>query len=116
VVLHGLRALGHHGAAPGEQDSAQPFEVDLVVELDLAAAGASDELADTVDYASLAALVAGVVTGERHRLVERVAQRIAEVCLADPRVAKVTVEVRKLRPPVPLDLRSAGARITRDRP
>ncbi|MGH9156956.1 MAG: 2-amino-4-hydroxy-6-hydroxymethyldihydropteridine diphosphokinase [Acidimicrobiales bacterium] len=113
VVLAGLRVLGHHGADPGEQDRAQPFEIDLAVTADLSAAGGSDNLGDTIDYGALAAAAAAVVTGERHRLVERVAERITEVVLADPRVASVTVEVRKLRPPLPLDLASAGVRITR---
>lgn len=116
VVLRGLRAVGHHGAAPGEQDRAQPFEVDLELVLDLARAGRSDDLADTVDYGTVVDAVAAVVSGERHALLERLAERAAEVVLADPRVCSVTVEVRKLRPPVPADLGSAGVRVTRSRP
>ena len=56
-----------------------------------------------------------VVTGESHRLLERLAQRIAEEALAvaSVPVRSVTVTVRKLRPPVPVDLASAGVRITR---
>ena len=59
--------------------------------------------------------MARVVTGERHRLLERLAQRIAEEALAVAHVPvrSVTVTVRKLRPPVPVDLASAGVRITR---
>ena len=51
--------------------------------------------------------------GERHQLLERLAQRIAETVLADPKIAAVTVCVRKLRPPVPVDVATAGVRITR---
>lgn len=113
VVLTGLRVLGRHGASPGEQDRAQPFEVDLELGVDLAAAAGSDDLADTVDYGAVVQAVAAVVRDERHALLERLAQRIAEVALADPRVASVTVEVRKLRPPVPVDLASAAVRVVR---
>lgn len=115
VVLRGLRALGTHGVLAAERDAPQPFEVDLEVELDLAPAGASDDLADTVDYGGLAALAVDVVAGEHHALLERLAERIAEAVMDDPRVTGVTVEVRKLRPPVPVDLASAGVRIRRAR-
>lgn len=113
VLLHGLRVLGTHGVLPEEQVRAQPFEVDLEVQTDLSAAGASDQLDDTVDYAALVDAVVRVVAGERHALLERVAQRIAETALTDPRVRSVTVTLRKLRPPVPVQLDHAAVRITR---
>lgn len=113
IELRGLRALGHHGAGRGEQDRAQPFEIDLDIEADLGRAAATDELGDTVDYGGLARVAAGVVTDERWRLLERMAQRVAEQLLAvDRRIVGVTVTVRKLRPPVPVDLSSAGIRLT----
>jgi len=114
--LRGLRALGHHGALPGEQDRPQPFQIDLDIEADLAPAAASDELDDTIDYGALAAAAVRVVSEERWKLLERLAQRIVEdVVDADRRVTAVTVTVRKLRPPVPVDLGSAGVRVTRRR-
>lgn len=113
IELRGLRAVGTHGVLAEEQARAQPFEVDLDLDADLAPAGRSDDLADTVDYGALAERVASVVTGERHALLERLAERIAEAALADERVRSVTVTVRKLRPPVPVDLASAGVRVVR---
>ena len=54
--------------------------------------------------------------GERFRLLERLADRIAsEVLDADPRSGPSPSTVRKLRPPLPVDLTSAGVRITRAR-
>jgi dihydroneopterin aldolase/2-amino-4-hydroxy-6-hydroxymethyldihydropteridine diphosphokinase len=115
IELRGLRVSGHHGALPGEQDQAQPFEIDLDIDTDAGAAGVSDDLADTVDYGELTRRAAAVVATERWRLLERIATRVAdEVLAADERVDAVTVAVRKLRPPVP-DLGSAGVRITRRR-
>jgi len=115
VELRGLWVMGVHGVLPEEQTRAQPFEVDLDVEADLSVAGRSDDVADTVDYGVLAEAVARVVGGERFQLLERLAERIAEVVLDDPRAVSVTVAVRKLRPPVPVDLSTAGVRITRRR-
>ena len=113
IELRGLRVLGVHGALAEERERAQPFEVDLDVEADLRAAGASDRLDDTLDYGAIAATVERVVAEERHVLLERVAERIAEEVGADPRVRSLTVTVRKLRPPVPVDLETAAVRITR---
>jgi 7,8-dihydroneopterin aldolase/epimerase/oxygenase len=113
IQLWGLRALGTHGALAEEQLRAQPFEVDLDVITDVRAAGASDDLRDTVDYGAVAAIVERVVTTERFALLERLATRIAEEVCVDRRVQSVTVTVRKLRPPVPVDLTSAAVRITR---
>jgi len=115
IELRGLRAVGICGALPEERLRPQPFEVDLDVEVDLAAAGASDELGDTVDYGALAEAVTAVITGEQPVLLERMAARLAEVVLAAAGVQAVTVAVRKLRPPVPTELDTAGVRIRRVR-
>lgn len=62
----------------------------------------------------MVAAIQRIVEGERHRLLERLATRIADDVLAvDPRITSVTVTVRKLRPPLPADLASAAVTITR---
>lgn len=114
IRLAGLRLLGVHGALPEEQDRAQPFEVDVDLVADLTRAGRTDSLADTVDYGAVVAAVERIVVGEGHRLLERLATRIADDVLeVDPRITAVTVTVRKLRPPLPVDLAWAGVTITR---
>ncbi|MGH9068031.1 MAG: dihydroneopterin aldolase, partial [Acidimicrobiales bacterium] len=69
--------LGTHGARPEEQERAQPFEVDLDLELDLGPAGRSDALADTADYGRVVATVSAVVSGRRYALLEALAEAIA---------------------------------------
>jgi dihydroneopterin aldolase len=113
IQLRGLRAVGTHGALPEEQFRAQPFEVDVDLQVDLRAPGQSDDLADTVDYGALAESVERVVTKERFQLLERLAERIADEVRQDKRVEAVTITVRKLRPPVAVDLASAAVTITR---
>jgi dihydroneopterin aldolase len=109
-----LRVLGAHGALPEEKQRAQPFELDVDITTDLALAGRTDALVDTVDYGAVVATVERVVAEERHKLLERLATRIADDVLAlDPRITAITVSVRKLRPPVPVDLASAGVTIRR---
>jgi 7,8-dihydroneopterin aldolase/epimerase/oxygenase len=115
IEIERLRLLGHHGANPGEQDRAQPFEVDLVVEGDFGRAVASDELEQAIDYGALVAAARRVVEGTRHRLLESLAGRLCEELLADPRVESVTVALRKMRPPLEADLASVGVRLRRSR-
>ena len=106
--------MGTHGALPEEQGRAQPFEIDLDMAVDVAVAGRTDSLIDTVHYGDVSAVVARVVTGEQHRLLERLAPRVADDVLGvDERITSVTVTVRQLRPPLPVDLASAGVTITR---
>jgi dihydroneopterin aldolase len=115
IQLRGLRVLGTHGVLAEEQSRPQPFEVDLDVDVDLGAAASSDSLADTLDYGGLAESVERVVATERYALLERLAGRILDVVLADPRVVSATVTVRKLRPPVPVMLDHVAVVLTRTR-
>ncbi|MGH9129487.1 MAG: dihydroneopterin aldolase [Acidimicrobiales bacterium] len=113
IQLRGLRVLGSHGVGAPERGSAQPFEVDLDLAMDLGPAGASDALADTCDYAEVLQRVARVVAEESFALLEALGEAIAAAALSDTRVKAVTVSLRKLRPPVPLDVTSVGVCITR---
>jgi len=112
LIYAGLEALGVHGVLPEEQARAQPFGVDLELEVDLARAGETDDLADTIDYAAVIAVASRIVETERFQLLERLATRIADACREDERVSAVTVTVRNLRPPVPASLDHVGVRVT----
>ena len=116
IEVRDLRVLGVHGALAEEQARAQPFAVDIVAWLDMEAAQQSDDLADTVDYGALAQTAADVVGGRSYRLLEALAGRLASVLLVvDPRLQAVEVTVRKLRPPLALDVGSTGVRVRRSR-
>lgn len=116
IEIRRLRLVGTHGVLPEERQRAQPFTVDLDLWLDTTAAGASDDLADTVDYGAVVAAVAQVVQGTSHRLLESLAGAVADTALAhDPRVATVAVTVTKVRPPLPFDVGGVGVRVVRRR-
>lgn len=115
IELRGLRVLARCGVDGGERRAPQPLEVDLDVVVDLAPAGGSDQLSDTVDYGGLSDLVVATLARPA-ALLEHLAERIAAAVLAaDHRIAATVVAVRKLRPPVPHDLATGGVRITRRR-
>ncbi|HVW30928.1 MAG TPA: dihydroneopterin aldolase [Acidimicrobiia bacterium] len=113
IILSGIRALGVHGVLPEEQSRPQPFEIDVELGVDLAPAGRSDVLSDTVDYDGLAARVVQVVEAGGCSLIEALAARIASACRADPRVTSATVTVKKLRPPLPIQIDHVAVRVER---
>lgn len=116
IELRGLRVLGRVGVPDQERGEDQPLEIDLDLALDLAGAGASDDLVDTVDYGAVCARAVAAVAAGPAALLERLAARVADAVLAvDGRVVAVEVALRKLRPPVPADLGTSGVRIVRER-
>lgn len=116
IELRGLRVDAICGVLPHERTTPQPLEIDVDLAADLATAGSSDVLDDTIDYGAVTAAAARVATTLQPLLLEHLAETIAAAVLAlDARVAEVTVAVRKLEPPVPERLSTSGVRITRGR-
>jgi len=101
LSVTGIEAVGHHGVFDHERRDGQVFRVDLVLGLDTTGAAASDALDDTVDYGGLVGRVRTAVETYPVNLIERLAQRIADVCLADDRVEWTQVTVHK--PEAPID-------------
>lgn len=85
-----------------ERRDGQDFVIDVTVWMDLAAAAASDDLTDTLDYGVLAQRAAGIVSGPPRDLIETVAAEIAEDVMSDERVHAVEVVVHKPAAPIPL--------------
>jgi dihydroneopterin aldolase len=115
IALSGLRVRGRHGVYESERSQGQDFLVDVVLELDLAPAARSDDVADTVDYGVLAQRLAGIVAGEPVRLIETLADRLAAACLADPRARAATVTVHKPQAPIPLEFADVAVTLRRTR-
>jgi dihydroneopterin aldolase len=115
IELLGLRVRGHHGVLPQERRDGQTFVVDVVLEVDTRPAAGSDDLADTVDYAGLADRLVAVIAGEPVDLIETLAQRLADVALAEVRVTGVEVAVHKPEAPVGHPVDDVVVRIRRGR-
>ena len=115
IALTGLTVRGHHGVFDFERRAGQDFVVDVALELDTAPAAASDDVADTVHYGELAEALAAVVAGEPVNLLETLAQRLADVCLADRRVCATTVTVHKPQAPIALAFGDVAVTVRRER-
>ena len=116
IRLTGLVARGHHGVFDSERRDGQDFVVDVVLELDLRGAAATDDLARTVHYGELASALADDVRGEPVDLLEALAERLLRTCLANPRVEAADVVVHKPQAPIPLTFADVAVTIRRVRP
>lgn len=115
IELRGLTVRGNHGVFDHERVEGQDFVVDLTVWVDLAAAAASDDLADTLDYGSLAQRAADIIAGPPRNLIETVAAEIAEDVMVDARVHAVEVVVHKPHAPIPLSFTDVAVVARRSR-
>ena len=115
LSVRGIECFAHHGVFDFEKREGQVFVVDLVLGIDTRAAAASDDLADTVNYGSLALDVKAAVERDPVDLIETVAQRIADVCLLDSRVEWARVTLHKPDAPIDATYSDVALTITRTR-
>lgn len=115
VLIRGLQAYGYHGVLAHERRDGQPFVVDVELFCDLVPAGERDDLSLTVDYGQLAQRVHDAVASDPVDLIETLAQRIANLCLSDQLVSRVTVTVHKPQAPVPVPVTEVAVTIERSR-
>lgn len=114
ITLSNMKFFGFHGCAEFEKRNGQIFEADAEIEMDLKTAGQTDGLNDSINYADIFEKIKHVMENERYNLLERVAQRVADQVLQDPRVNSVTVRIRKPGVPLPGMLDCVQVEIQRD--
>ena len=115
IRLEGMVFEGTHGVHEHEQQYPQPFEVDVELVLDLGPAGRSDELERTIDYSALFTTCRRIVETTRFRLIEALAERLADEVLATYRPDEVLVRIRKPAVDLGGTFESVGIEIVRKR-
>jgi dihydroneopterin aldolase len=115
ITLTGLRAYGRHGVLDFERADGQDFVVDVTLELDLAPAAKTDDVAETVHYGELADRLVAIVAGPPVALIETLADRLVGACLDDVRVAAATVTVHKPHAPIAHSFTDVAVTIRRTR-
>jgi dihydroneopterin aldolase len=116
IVLTDMRFEGRHGVHDWERAEPQPFDVDAELALDLRAAGQADALARTIDYSAVYATVRGIVEGPSVRLIETLAETIAQALLDRYQADGVVVRVRKPGVDLGGPVGFVGVEIRRSRP
>jgi dihydroneopterin aldolase len=115
ITLHGLRGRGLHGVYPRERVEGQTFIVDVALGVDTRTAARTDDLAATADYGVIAEKIVAMIEGDPVNLIETLAQRIADACLADPAVHEVEVTVHKPDAPITVPFDDVSIVIKRTR-
>jgi D-erythro-7,8-dihydroneopterin triphosphate epimerase len=115
IVIKDLLVPGIVGINPDERENEQGILVNATLWVDTRPAAASDRIEDAVNYRSVTKAMIAHLREGRPRLVERLAEELAGICLAaDPRIAEVEVSVEK--PGALRHARSVGVVIRRPRP
>jgi len=114
IRLIGLSFYGYHGVSAAEKETGRAFEIDCELQVDLAQPGHSDQLSDTIDYTEVYALIKDVVEGKAYSLLEGLANELAGLLLDKFPVYRVTLQVRKLHPPIAGQIRHIEVEVTRD--
>ena len=115
ITVTGLRAHGFHGVLASEREAGQDFVVDLELRVDLAAAGNTDSLTNTVDYAAVSKKVVAIIESEPVDLIETLANQIADSLLEFARVESVRVTVHKPQAPIAATFSDVAVSIERSR-
>ncbi|AIQ61821.1 Dihydroneopterin aldolase [compost metagenome] len=116
MKLHRMEYYGYHGVFEEERKLGQRYYVDLEFEMDLSAAGRSDDLELTVNYAEAHALVKKIVEHESFKLIEALAERIASAVLDTYTIINaVTVKVTKPHPPFDVHFQGVTVELRRTR-
>jgi dihydroneopterin aldolase len=115
IILDAMVFHGTHGVYEEEQQTPQPFEVDVELVLNLQPAGLSDDLGRTIDYSRVFDTCRQIVESTRFNLIEALAEAIAQEILAGFAADEVTIRIRKPKVQMGGNLRSAGVEIRRRR-
>ena len=116
IFVTGLALHAYHGVMQHEAKVGQSFGLDLVLEIDLAAASRTDKLANTVGYDQVVAVASSAFCERRYRLIEAAAGAVADAILARfAQVSAVQVTVHKPHAPIPATFVDVGVTLHRAR-
>lgn len=101
IYLNNLSFYGYHGVLSEETKLGQRFNVDVVLELDLSEAGRTDDLQKSVNYAEVYESVKKIVEGSPRKLIESVAEAIADKLLKQFFLVN-TCQVKVVKPDPPI--------------
>ncbi len=111
IYLDDIRFYAYHGVMEQERQVGGEYLVSLAIETDLSEAVHTDDLADTVNYAALYALIEREMSVPS-KLLEHVAGRIGQRSLEEfDNISALTVRVTKQNPPIGADCKGASVEI-----
>ena len=115
IILENMEFYGYHGVFEEENKLGQRYRVSATVYLDLQAAGKTDDLNKSVNYAEIYTLCKSIVEGKPYNLIEAVAEKIAaDILVSYPSIQSCKIKVVKPDPPIPGHYDSVAVEIIRE--
>lgn len=115
IALRGIEVFAFHGVFDHERAEGQTFLIDVEIVVDVGAAVASDDVADTIDYGELTEAIVSRVTSERWNLIESVAAAVLDVVFGYETVTAATATVHKPDAPIPVRFDDVAVTLNRQR-
>lgn len=115
IHIRDMQFFGYHGVLPEEAVLGQRFRASVSIAVDTKISGETDDVEDTVSYVDIYDICKEIVEGQRFKLIETVAERIANKILADFKesVFGCRVEIVKPDPPIPGHYKEVAVEIVR---
>lgn len=100
LIIGDLSFYGHCGITSGEQETGQRFSLDIEIIADMSVPARTDDLKDAFDYAAISKRMVEIGNKERFHLIEKMAERFADVVIREFRAPRVRIRLRKIHPPI----------------
>ena len=115
IHLRDMQFFGYHGVLPEENVLGQRFRASVSLAVDIKRAGETDNLEDTVSYVGVYYICKEVIEGEPFKLIEAVAESVANRILTqyEGAVFGCRVEIIKPDPPIPGHYKEVAVEIVR---
>jgi len=113
IHIRRLEIFANHGVIPEENTLGQKFIISADLYKDLRRAGKTDDVNETVHYGQAAVLIKQISEKSVFKLIEKLAEEIADALLKKFPVEKVKVTIEKPWAPVRLPLETVAVEIER---
>lgn len=111
IFLEGIEVYSFHGYSKEERKIGGKYRVDIVLDIDTAAAELSDKLKDTINYERVFNLV-HLHMKEPSRLLEHLGRKVMDAIVAEfPVIDSMTLTIAKLHPPLPGIMKSVAVEL-----
>ncbi len=114
INIYDLEVYAYHGVLPEENRLGQTFLVSATIYTDTSHAGQSDNLEESINYASVCSHISEYMTTHTFKLIESVVENMAkDLLLTYPLMQAITLEIKKPQAPIGLPLKTVSVKITR---
>lgn len=115
IIIKNMAFYGYHGVLSEENILGQKFFVDIEINKSLKEAGITDDLTKSVSYAEIYERVERIARGKSYKLIEALAESVAEDILNNFDIIGIKVRIKKPEAPIPGHFDYVGVEIERSK-